>query len=41
VLMANSYLKHYHEEDLKAAFPTLSRWEGGSFWMRRRTQTTA
>ena len=41
VLMANSYLKHCHEEDLKAAFPTLSRWEGGSFWMRRRTQTTA
>jgi Methyltransferase domain len=41
VLMANSYLKHCHEEDFKAAFPTLSRWEGGSFWMRRRTQTTA
>jgi len=41
VLMANSYLKHYHEKDLKAAFPTLSRWEGGSFWMRRRSQTTA
>jgi hypothetical protein len=41
VLMANSYLKHYHEEDLKAVFPTLGRWEGGSFWMRRRTQTTA
>jgi len=40
VLMANSYLKHYHEEDLKAAFPTLNRWEGGSFWMRRRTSTT-
>ena len=41
VLMANSYLKHYHEEDLKAAFPTLSRWEGGSFWIRRRIQATA
>jgi len=41
VLMANSYLKHYHEADLKAAFPTLNRWEGGSFWMRRRIQTTA
>jgi hypothetical protein len=41
VLMANSYLKHYHEEDLKAAFPALDRWEGGSFWMRRRTSTTA
>ena len=36
VLMANSYLKHYHEEDLKAAFPTLDRWVGGSFWMRRK-----
>jgi hypothetical protein len=41
VLVANSYLKHYHEEDLKAAFPTLSRWESGSFWIRRRIQTTA
>src|SRR5207248_11512645 len=41
VLMANSYLKHYHEEDLKAEFPTLRRWEGGSFWMRRSTETTA
>jgi hypothetical protein len=36
VLMANSYLKHYHEEDLKAAFPALDRWVGGSFWMRRK-----
>jgi Methyltransferase domain len=35
VLMANSYLKHYHEEDLKAAFPMLDNWHGGSFWMRR------
>jgi hypothetical protein len=36
VLMANSYLKHYHEKELKAAFPALDRWEGGSFWMRRK-----
>jgi hypothetical protein len=36
VLMANSYLNHYHQEDLKASFPTLSSWRGGSFWMRRR-----
>jgi hypothetical protein len=36
VLMANSYLNHYHQEDLKAAFPDLSSWGGGSFWMRRR-----
>ena len=36
VLVANSYLNHYHQEDLKASFPTLSSWRGGSFWMRRR-----
>ena len=36
VLMANSYLSHYHEADLKATFPSLSSWIGGSFWMRRR-----
>ncbi len=35
VLMANSYLNHYHPRDLKAAFPNLRRWIGGSFWMRR------
>jgi hypothetical protein len=38
VLMANSYLNHYHLPDLKAAFPHLRRWIGGSFWMRRKTQ---
>jgi hypothetical protein len=38
VLMANSYLNHYHQEQLKAAFPTLSSWRGGSFWIRRRSQ---
>jgi hypothetical protein len=36
VLMANSYLNHYHASDLKAAFAKLQRWIGGSFWMRRR-----
>jgi Methyltransferase domain len=36
VLMANNYFSHYHEEDLKATFPSLPSWGGGSFWMRRR-----
>ena len=36
VLMANNYLNQYHEEALKAAFPDLSSWGGGSFWMRRK-----
>ena len=36
VLMANSYLNHYNLSDLKAAFPNLRRWIGGSFWMRRK-----
>jgi len=36
VLMANSYLNHYHQEDLKATFPNSPWWGGGSFWMRRR-----
>ncbi len=36
VLLANSYLDHYHQQDLKAAFPGLSSWTGGSFWMRRK-----
>jgi hypothetical protein len=36
VLMANSYLNHYHKKDLKAAFPGLSSWGGGSFWIRRK-----
>jgi hypothetical protein len=35
VLMANSYLSHCHEEDLKNTFPNLRSWGGGSFWMRR------
>jgi hypothetical protein len=46
VLMANSYLAHRYQDDLKAAFPSLEklkatlpnsdRWGGGSFWMRRK-----
>jgi len=36
VLMANNYLNQYHEEELKVAFPDLSSWGGGSFWMRRK-----
>ena len=36
VLMANSYLNHYHQPDLKAAFPDFRRGLGGSFWMRRK-----
>ena len=35
VLMANSYLNHYYLPDLKAAFPNLRRWIGGSFWIQR------
>jgi len=35
VLLANYYLSRYHIEDLRAAFPNLPRWIGGSFWMRR------
>ena len=36
VLIANSYLNHYHAADLKAVFPNLRRWIGGSFWMQRK-----
>jgi methyltransferase family protein len=36
VLLANSYLHHYHQSDLKTAYPSLTSWGGGSFWMRRR-----
>ena len=36
VLMANGYLNHYHRAHLKATFPSLSSWGGGSFWMRRK-----
>jgi hypothetical protein len=37
VLLASYYLSRYHEEHLRAAFPNLPRWVGGSFWMRRKT----
>ena len=36
VLMANYYLSHYHQKDLKTVFPNLHRWIGGSFWIRRK-----
>jgi len=36
VLLASYYLSRYHEEHLRAAFPNLPRWVGGSFWMRRK-----
>jgi Methyltransferase domain len=36
VLIANHYLSSYYEADLKATFPTLDSWIGGSFWMRRK-----
>lgn len=41
VLMANRYLNHYHEADLKAAFPALDWWAGGSFWMRRKARESS
>jgi predicted O-methyltransferase YrrM len=36
VLLANYSLSRYHEEHLRATFPHLRRWIGGSFWMRRK-----
>jgi Methyltransferase domain len=36
VLLANSYLNHYHQQDLEAVFPGLPSWAGGSFWIRRK-----
>ena len=39
VLMANSYLNHYYQQDLKAAFPDLPSWGGGSFWIRRKARS--
>jgi hypothetical protein len=38
VLLANSYLDHYHQEDMQAAFPDLPSSKGGSFWMRRKRE---
>jgi hypothetical protein len=38
VLMANSYLNHYYQNDLRVAFPALGSWESGSFWMRRKSR---
>ena len=36
VLLANYYLSRYHKEHLRAAFPDLHCWIGGSLWMRRK-----
>ena len=36
VLLANYYLSHCHQQNLRTAFPDLPRWIGGSFWMRRK-----
>ena len=36
VLLANSYLNHYHRQDLESRFSGSHRWIGGSFWMRRK-----
>jgi hypothetical protein len=36
VLLASYYLSRYHKEHLRATFPDLRRWIGGSFWMRRK-----
>ena len=36
VLLTNYYLSRFHQENLRAAFPDLPRWIGGSFWMRRK-----
>jgi len=38
VLMGNSYLAYHQIEHLKATFPSLPSWGGGSFWMRRRSR---
>jgi hypothetical protein len=38
VLMANSYLNHYRQQELQATFPTLPSWRRGSFWMRRKPE---
>lgn len=36
VLLCNSYLDHYYNDQLRAAFPRSPWWGGGSFWMQRR-----
>ena len=36
VLMANSYLNHYHQPDLQSRFSPSPSLDGGSFWMRRK-----
>jgi hypothetical protein len=36
----NSHLACHYREDLKATFPKSAWWDGGSFWMRRRSPIT-
>jgi len=36
VLFGAYYLGRYYEQNLKAVFPDLNRWIGGSFWIRRK-----
>ncbi len=36
VLVANSYMAHYHLGEFKKTFPHSPWWGGGSFWMRRK-----
>ncbi|MCB9458538.1 MAG: class I SAM-dependent methyltransferase [Anaerolineaceae bacterium] len=35
VLYGNSYMSHYHMQDVKNTFPNANRWHGGSLWLRR------
>ena len=37
VLVSSGYLKANHLEELKTVFPSGDPWQGGSFWMRRKT----
>lgn len=37
VVFANSYMKTYHLDAMKAVFPNSPWYGGGSFWMRRRS----
>lgn len=36
VLFCNSYMSHYHIDDIKKTFPNSNRWHGGSLWLRRK-----
>ena len=36
VLFASAFMAQKHTEEMRAAFPQLQSWSGGSFWMRRK-----